>query len=127
TQEERKAQADWMRRLAEITTHFDIELGVAFGKRGEYIHATQASESTDSMLQDLYSYFAELGITFNTVSAKRGALRVPVTVSDCYRKGYTRDAKQQGRILYHFRLATSSRQLLVIGKPGKIHFYLAPS
>lgn len=127
TQEERNAQADWMRRLAEITTHFDIELGVAFGKRGEYIHVTQASESTDSMLQDLYSYFAELGTTFNTVSAKRGALRVRVTVSDFYRKGYTRDAKQQGRILYHFRLATSSRQLLAIGKPGKIHFYLAPS
>jgi signal transduction histidine kinase len=127
TQEEKKSQAEWMRRLAEITTHFDIELGVAFGKRGEYIHVTQASDSTDAMLEDLYSFFAELGTTFNTVSSKRGALRVRVTVSDFYRKGFTRDARQQGRILYHFRLSTVSRQLLVVGKPGKIHFNLAPA
>lgn len=127
SQEEKRAQSLWMRRLAEITTHFDMELGVAFGKRGEYINVMQASDSTDSMLEELYSYFAEMSTAFNTVSTQRGALRVRVTVSDFYRKGFTKDAKQQGLIRYNFRLATGSRQLLVIGKPGKIHFNLAPS
>jgi len=127
TQDEIQAQSVWLRRLAEITTHFDIALGVAFGKRGEYLHVKQASDSTDSMLQELYSYFNELATTFNTVAAKNGAQRVRVTVSDFYQKGFSKDARQQGRILYNFRLATTSRQLLIIGKPGKIHFYLAPS
>ena len=127
TLEEKRGQSAWMRRLAEITTHFDIELGVAFGKRGEYINVMQASNSTDSMLEELYSYFAEMSTAFNTIASQQGAQRVRVTVSDFYRKGFTKDAKQQGLIRYNFRLATASRQLLVIGKPGKIHFNLAPS
>lgn len=122
SQEERDEQTIWIKRLAEITAQFDIELGVAFGQRGEYIHVMKASDSTDTMLAELYSYFNELATIFNTTSATRSAWRVRVTVSDFYQRGYSKGISQ-----YHFRLATTSRQLIVLGKPGKIHFYLAPS
>ncbi|MDZ4835025.1 MAG: hypothetical protein SGJ27_14715 [Candidatus Melainabacteria bacterium] len=124
SQSEIDEQAFWMKRLADITAQFDIELGVAFGQRGEYIHVGKAADSTDGLLNELYSYFSQLATAFNNATSSSKSWRVRITVSDFNRAG---KAKQLGNANYHFRLSTSSRQLLVVGKPGKIHFYLAPS
>ncbi len=127
SQSELDEQAFWMKRLADITAQFDIELGVTFGQRGEYIHVGKASDSTDSMLQELYSYFNQLATAFNTATSASNTWRVRITVSDFHQSGKPKETKHAGNAHYHFRLSTTFRQLLVVGKPGKIHFYLAPS
>ncbi|MBX9668980.1 MAG: hypothetical protein K2X93_15250 [Candidatus Obscuribacterales bacterium] len=129
----RKAESDldeerrWLSRLAEIATNFHVELGVAFGQRGEYVHVGHASDATDAMIRNLYSDFNEIGTAFNTIAGQRRAQRVRVTVSDYHRKEKVQRDRSKGDAVIHFRIATTSRQLVVVGKTGKIHFYLAPS
>ncbi len=127
SQAEIDEQTFWMKRLADISAQFDIEPFVTFGQRGEYTHVTKASDSTDVMLEELYSYFNELSTSFNSSTADSKAWRVRITVSDFHQSGKANEQKKSGLSQFHFRLSTTSRQLLVVGKPGKIHFYLAPS
>lgn len=126
-EEELELLKRWSQRLAKSVSLFDLELGTALGQRGEYLHVGAAHDGTQFMLQELYNDFNQIAALFNSATQKANIQRVRVSVSELETTGASKGRRQPGDIIPYFRLTTVTRQLLVEGKPGKIHFYMAPS
>ncbi|MBX9695350.1 MAG: hypothetical protein K2Z81_23390 [Cyanobacteria bacterium] len=115
-------QDQWFRRLSQMAQQFRADAQAEFVQRGDHYHLAAVSKGTMSLFEELYGRFNDIGTRFNIMCQTLDNTRVRVAVSDL-----DQSRTRQTEWMAHFHVATTTRRLSAVCKPGLIQLFLTPS
>ncbi len=111
----------WFRRLSQMAQQFRADGQSEFLQRGDHYHMAAVSKATMSLFEELYGRFNDIATRFNIMCQTLDSTKVRVAVSDL-----DQSRRSQSEWMAHFNVATTTRRLSAVCKPGVIQLFLTP-